>query len=107
MISAELFEEASALVYSKVMQAFDQLDPDIAEADFHLDNVTIVFSSGVKFIINRQPPVRQLWLATKKRGYHFNYDKATASWICDHSQQEFYSILNEAIYSQINLKLKF
>ena len=48
---------------------------NLVEADYNLDSISICFGDGTRFVVNRQPPVKQLWLATKDKGYHFDYNK--------------------------------
>ncbi len=101
------FKIETQKLYSKVMAAFEDIDPDLAEADFHLDNIAITFPGNIKFIVNRQPPVHQIWLATKDRGLHFNFDASRQAWICDHSGEEFYETFNNAVMKIIKKPLNF
>lgn len=36
--------------------------------------LTLELDDGSKLILNRQPPVREIWLAAKSGGYHFSRD---------------------------------
>jgi len=94
-------------VYDRVFAAFDDIDPDVAEADQALDNIKILFANGTQFILNRQSAVQQIWLATKKRGYHFNFDEKTSQWICDHTGSEFFALLTEEIRGQMGGEIQF
>lgn len=84
-------------LYDRVFSAFEDEDPDEIEADYNLDSISILFSNGKKFIINRQPPVQQIWLAAGLKGYHFNYESDKTQWICDKTGEEFYQILSSGI----------
>ena len=99
-----IFQKLTVEIYNKIFQSFESYDPDIVEADYNLDSVTITFYNKIRFVINRQPPVQQLWLATKNKGYHFNYDKERKIWICDKTQQEFTKIFNENVSQQLKEK---
>jgi len=33
----------------------------------------MMFENSTKIIINKQPPLQQLWVATKFNGHHFNF----------------------------------
>ena len=68
------FNKLTKEVYDKVFLSFEKYDPDLVEADYNLDSISICFNNKTRFIVNRQPPVQQLWLATKDKGYHFDYD---------------------------------
>jgi CyaY protein len=54
--------------------AFEPVDPDLAECSLSQGALTIVFPGGLRAIVSPQPPVRQMWLAFRDRGYHFNWD---------------------------------
>ncbi len=100
------FLTESKKIYDKIFSAFDEIDPDIAEVDNNLDNISITFSDGVKYIINRQSAVQQLWLATKTRGLHFNFEKKSKKWLCDKTQNELLDLLSTSISKRINQTIK-
>ena len=60
--------------------------------------LTMIFQNGSKIIINKQPPLLQLWVATKFNGHHFNYQDGL--WIDERTGVEFWSFLNEAATKQ-------
>ena len=102
------FIELTTQIYEKVFSAFEGVDPDEAEADMHLDHVVIEFSDGTKFIVNRQPPVHQLWLATKTRGFHFNYDEEKQAWISDkEGHEEFFDVLEKHVSKHLGRTFSF
>ena len=47
--------------------------------NFHI----IVFSN---IIFSKQPPVKQLWVAAKSGGFHFDHDGD--NWVCDSGDRE-------------------
>lgn len=101
------FNNLTNLVYEQVFAAFDGYDPDEVEADKHLDHVVIEFSDGTKFIVNRQPPIQQLWLATRTSGFHFNYNEESKSWISDKTGEEFFAVLAENVSKQLRKPFSF
>ena len=54
--------------------AFEPIDPDLAECSISQGALTVAFPGGLRAIVSPQPPVRQMWLAFRDRGYHFNWD---------------------------------
>ncbi|MEO9943868.1 MAG: iron donor protein CyaY [Paraglaciecola sp.] len=60
--------------------------------------LTMTFINGTKIIINKQPPLQQLWMATKFNGHHFNFQND--QWIDERTGVEFWSFLDEAISKQ-------
>ena len=51
-----------------------------------------------KIIINKQPPLQQLWVATKFNGHHFNFQDE--QWIDERTGVEFWSFLDNAVSKQ-------
>ena len=102
------FNAKTKAVYDRIFDAFEEIDPDLAEADETSDNVKITFASGTVFVINRQRPLSQLWLATKKQGLHFNYDADQDQWVEDkHDGEEFFSLLAREISEQLGQSFRF
>lgn len=60
---------------------------DASGLDVDLENsggvLTVRFDNGSQLIFSRQEPLRQLWLAARSGGFHFDYDEAAGAWICD------------------------
>jgi CyaY protein len=81
---------------SHIDRAFEPIDPDLAESSISQGALTILFSDGLRAIVSPQPPVRQMWLAFRDRGYHFNWDGAR--WIDDkESARDLYATIREII----------
>lgn len=57
--------------------------------------LTIIFANQTKMVINKQAPMRELWLAAKSGGYHFQYDAAQKIWFSQRDQREFFACLAE------------
>ena len=71
-----------------------------------ITNPLFCFGDGTRFVVNRQPPVKQLWLATKDKGYHFDYNKKTKEWICNKTQRDFTDVFNESVSQMIKQTYK-
>lgn len=80
-------------------EQLDELDVDI---DYETAGgvMTMIFENGTQIIINRQTPVRQLWLATRTGGFHFDLDAASGKWLRDTDGAEFFAVLNESCSQQ-------
>jgi CyaY protein len=66
--------------------AFEDVDPDLAESSISQGALTITFPGGLRAIVSPQPPVRQMWLAFRDRGYHFDWDPQGERWIDDRGE---------------------
>ncbi|MGY0216962.1 iron donor protein CyaY [Endozoicomonadaceae bacterium StTr2] len=75
-----------------------------AELDIDTENaagiLTLTFENDSKVILSRQTPVTQLWLAARSGGFHFDYDDASESWVCDSSGDDFLEVLNRCCSEQ-------
>jgi len=80
----------------------NEIDLDYEVQDYV---ITIIFSNKSVIIINKQEPLKQIWLATKTNGYHFNY--IHNQWICNRSNKNFWDILENACSIQLNKILIF
>ncbi|MWP49369.1 MULTISPECIES: iron donor protein CyaY [unclassified Gilliamella] len=91
-------------------QLFDRielfLDNYADEHDIDLDYettgnvITISFPNNSKIIVNTQEPLFQIWLATRKQGYHFDY--VNDNWFCNRTNQSFDIIFSESVTDQAN-----
>ena len=81
-MSEKDFNHLTAAVYERIESQFDQVDPDQVECEISQGSLVITLESGAKWILSRQPPVRQLWLAVASRGraYHFDYMPDQDQW---------------------------
>ncbi len=101
------FNKMTNDIFEIIFEAFEDFDPDEIEADYHLDHVVIEFSNGTKFILNRQPPVRQIWLATKTEGYHFNFNSDSQKWLSDKKGEELFDVLSSNISNILGRPFEF
>lgn len=78
----------------------DSLDSQEQEFDYDSngDIFTIIMPNNSKIVLNKQPPLQQLWVATKFNGHHFNYEDG--QWIDERTGVEFYSFMDEAVSRQ-------
>ena len=55
--------------------SLDEVDSDL---DYELGGgvLTVTFENGTSLVFSRQPPTRQLWLAARAGGFHYEYDEA-------------------------------
>lgn len=84
---------------------------DDSDLDLDLENsggvLTVRFENGTQLIFSRQEPLRQLWLAARSGGFHFDYDEASARWICDTSDELLGEMLTRITLEQSGADLEF
>ena len=81
--------------YAELCEAFfadleDFLDRQEGDLDYENngDICEVTTEGGTKLVINRQPPVKEIWLAAKSGGYHFKHDGD--NWIDTRDGTEFF-----------------
>ena len=77
------YRELVKTAFDKIGNAFDDVDPDLAEYTFSQGAITVQFADQSKLILSQQPSVRQIWVAAASKGvaYHFNYSQGL--WMDD------------------------
>ena len=84
-------------IFIQLEEALDECEVDI---DYESAGgiLTLIFENKTKIILNKQPPLHQIWVATKYNGHHFNLkgDK----WIDERTGAEFWSFIDEAASKQ-------
>lgn len=98
----DLVDEAQ----ERVEDAFDDSDLDL-----DLENsggvLTVRFENGSQVILSRQAPLRQLWVAARSGGFHFDYDQASGRWICDSSDEPLGELLGRVTREQAGEDIEF
>ncbi len=93
MISESEFNRHIDETLLKIEEAIDE-----SGADIEYENVsgilTLTFEDGSQIIINRQTPARQLWVAAKTGGYHFDFDPAVGDWFRDRDRAPLFEVLS-------------
>ena len=75
----------------------DAIDDSGADIDYEEVGgvLTLEYENGSKIIFSKQPPAKQLWMAARSGGFHFDYDSEKRQWICDSGEnEELYAMLS-------------
>jgi CyaY protein len=81
-IDESRFNQLAEAAMNAIEEAIEASGADI-DYDSISDILTLEFADGSRIIINKQAPARQLWVAAKSGGYHFDYDEAAQRWVLD------------------------
>lgn len=68
--------------------------------------LTMVCPNGSHIIASRQSATQELWLATKRDGFHFAFDDASESWLSTKDGRDFREVLAEASLEQAGEAIK-
>jgi len=76
---------------------------DESGLDLDMENsagvLTVKFEGGAQLIFSRQEPLRQLWLADRSGGFHFDYD--------EESKELLGEMLERIVWERAGEKLDF
>ncbi len=105
-LSETHFHDLIDVVQQVVEDIFDGsgLDLDLENSSGVL---TVRFENGSQLILSRQEPLRQLWVAARSGGFHFDYDEAQALWVCDTSDEPLGELLTRVTREQAGEELDF
>ncbi|CRM32869.1 iron donor protein CyaY [Pseudomonas fluorescens] len=91
-------------------QALEDIFDD-SGLDVDLENsagvLTVKFENGTQLIFSRQEPLRQLWLAARSGGFHFDYNEEDNNWQCDTSDELLSEMLARLVLEQSGAELDF
>ena len=77
------FERRAADAWKRVLDLFEDVDPDDADVEQSGDVIRIDFRGGQRVVLNTQRPARQIWLAGGAHAWHFSYDAGQDRWLDD------------------------
>ena len=84
---------------------------DESGLDVDLENsagvLTVKFENGSQLIFSRQEPLRQLWLAARSGGFHFDYDEEEKRWTHDTTDELLSEMLARLTQEQAGVELDF
>lgn len=97
------YHELIDTLFIAIGEALDDCKVDI---DYEGEGgiLTLTMPNHTKIILNKQPPLQQLWVATKFNGHHFNFTDGV--WIDERTGAEFYTFFDEAVSKQAGEPLK-
>ncbi|WP_116474644.1 iron donor protein CyaY [Zobellella maritima] len=98
------FHALADAIYQHIEECIDQSGVDIdCETIGGVMNLT--FENGIKFVLNRQEPLHQIWLATRENGHHFAYQEGR--WIDNRQGHELMAWLTLQAQRQGDTEITF
>ena len=73
------FDQFAEDTMLRIEEAIDDCGVDI-DYDNSGGVLTLEFENGSRIIVNKQGPLKQLWVAARSGGYHFDYDADAGCW---------------------------
>lgn len=97
------YDELAEQTLLAVEEALEKTELDL-DCEFNGGMLSITFPDQSKIIINKQPPLHQLWVATKFNGHHFEWQNQ--QWIDNRSGTEFWQLLTDATSKQAGVNVE-
>jgi CyaY protein len=85
-------------------RTLDEIEAAVEACDADLDTtrtgnvLTLELVDGSKIIVNSQTPTRQIWVAAKSGGYHFQW--SDGAWRDTRDGSEFFAALSRLVSAQ-------
>ena len=105
MTESEFNDQVDATL-DRIEEILDDAETDI-DAQLGGGILTIICENGSQLIFTRQAPVKQLWLATKSGGFHFDYDAEQEQWVLDSNAEPLGPFFTKAYAEQAGENLEF
>ena len=102
------YQRLSAAVFTRIETCIDRwLQDDVVDIDGQRTGGLLELSlpGGSKIVVNTQPPLQELWLATRAGGHHFKCIEG--EWRDTRDGTEFFARLSDAASAQAGLRLVF
>lgn len=102
------YQRLSAEVLARIEATIDRwLQDDLIDVDGQRTGglLELSFPAGSKIVVNTQPPLQELWLATRGGGYHFRH--LDGAWRDTRDGVEFFARLSSAASAQAGKPLAF
>jgi len=108
MLTDAEYLRLSGEVLARIEATVDRwLQDDVIDIDSERTGGLLELSlpGGSKIVVNTQPPLQELWLATRGGGYHFKH--VDGAWRDTRDGAEFFARLSEAASAQGGKALVF
>ncbi len=93
------FNDKAAQTILRLEEAIEASGADI-DYETVSEILTLEFADRSKIIVNKQGAARQLWVAAKSGGFHYDYNAAGNCWRNDQSGEELFAELTRLISQQ-------
>jgi CyaY protein len=102
------YQERTADLLSRIESTVDRwLQDDVVDIDTQRTGglLEMSFPDGSKIIVNTQPPLHEVWLATRAGGYHYRW--LDGAWRDTRDRSEFFGVLSHNTSAQAGQALNF
>ena len=107
-LSDSEYHARAAAVLAAVEAAADRwLQQDVVDVDTQRTGgmLELSFPNDSKIVLNTQPPLHELWMAARRGGYHYKYQRGR--WCDMRDGSEFFAALSACASEQAGVALVF
>jgi len=101
------FRDRASAIYTAVLARLDLEDPDEVEGEMNAGVVRIRSRGGVVYVLNVQPPLREVWYAAGDRAWHFQLDGASGHWVDPRNGDDLETTLGHTISAAVGRPIAF
>lgn len=98
------YNQRAEEAFRRIEQALDAGDTDIDYENTAGGVLELEFADGGKIVINRQAAAREIWVAAKSGGYHFQW--RDGAWHDSRGGGELYAALARLVLAQSGQRLE-
>ena len=100
------FQQRADECLQRVARWLEGFDPD--ELDYATSDgvVTLSFSDGKRFVLNRQSAASQMWLAAGARAWHYRWDGPSGRWLDDKDGHELLERLGGTVSEKLGRSVR-
>jgi len=75
--------EYEDLAHKMLVQVEQAVEVSGAEIEFETEDeiLTLEFPDGSRIIVNKQRPLKQIWVAARSGGFHYHYEPLHKHWV--------------------------
>lgn len=102
------YDRVTREVLSSIETTVDQwLQDDVIDIDAHRTGglLELIFPDRSRVVVNTQPPLKELWLASRAGGFHFRFE--AGQWCDTRDGAEFFTVLSRESSAQGGRPLTF
>lgn len=102
------YHRLTAGALSAIEQTIDRwLQQDVIDIDAQRTGglLELVFPDRSRIIVNTQPPLHELWLASRDGGFHYRHHEGR--WVDTRDGSDFFDVLSREASAQGGMSLRF
>jgi len=110
-LSAEQYHTLSEATMERLLESLESLLDDIAnpeyEVEYHSGVLTLLLGAKGTYVINKQPPNKQIWLSSPFSGpIRYEYSEAKQSWLYSRDGRGLEELLNTELSAALERPVK-